>query len=138
MAAQTCSNLQAACLSGILVCLTKDVHFNPWHFGQVRLSELPIEEHFSYCRRQSSNSQLSARAFWQAAARVSLRNGKLLSQESAPKMTGEKPLTNSELLEVVIPVTSFCSDWHGDFMLDIIWIDWDSLPILSLFVVVDI
>ena len=107
MASQTTGNLQAACLSGILVAVTKDVHFNPWQFGQVRLSELPIEEHFSFCRRQSANSQLSARAFWQAAARVSLRNGKLLSQESAPKVTGEKPLTNAELLEVLITLTPF-------------------------------
>ena len=117
MAAQTASNLQAACLSGILVCLTKDVHFNPWQFGQVRLSELPIEEHFSYCRRQSMNAQLSARAFWQAAARVSLRNGKLLSQENAPKITGETPLTNEQFLEVLMTKTPFCSAWEGEHIL---------------------
>ena len=98
MATQTTVNLQAACLAGIVVCVTKEQHFSPWHSGQSRMSELPVEEHFSFCRRQSANSQLSARAFWTAAARVCLRHGHLLNQEPPPKPTGEKPLTAEQFL----------------------------------------
>ena len=73
LAPQTQANLQGVALSGILICLTKDPEFSPWRFGHNRLTELPIEQHFSYLRQQSPNSQLTSRSFWQAACRVSLR-----------------------------------------------------------------
>lgn len=73
LAPQTQANLQGVALSGILICITKDPEFSPWRFGHNRLTELPIEQHFSYLRQQSPNSQLTSRSFWQAACRVSLR-----------------------------------------------------------------
>ena len=73
MAPQTQANLQGCALSGILLCISKPEEFSPWRHGRTRLTELPIEQHFSYLRQQSPNSQLSARAFWRAACRVSLR-----------------------------------------------------------------
>lgn len=97
-APQTVLNLQSACLSGVLMTLTKDETFSPWTFGNCRLTELPVEEHFSFCRGQSSNSQLSCRAFWQASARVSMRTGKKLNEMKHATIKGEKPLTAGAFL----------------------------------------
>jgi hypothetical protein len=49
-------------------------------------------------RRQSQNSQLTARGFFQAAARVSLKHDALLNREKPTVCVGEKPLTSEELL----------------------------------------
>ena len=68
--AWTCSH---AALSAAIICFTKSHDFEPWAHGFGRLTELPIEQFFSFCRRQSENSQLTARAYWQASARQCLK-----------------------------------------------------------------
>jgi len=78
MAAQTCLNLQSCALSAAIICFTKSHDFEPWAHGFGRLTELPIEQFFSFCRRQSENSQLTARAYWQASARQCLKMEKLI------------------------------------------------------------
>lgn len=80
MATQTVTNLQAACLSGVLLTHTKEECFNPWGAGHCRLSELSIEEFFSLVRRQSNNAQLSCRGYFQASARVSVKMGAELNK----------------------------------------------------------
>lgn len=60
------------------------------------MTELAIEEHFSMLRRQSPNSQLSARAFWQAAARVSIKTGHTLNMEEPASISSEPALAPDE------------------------------------------
>eukprot|EP00438_Fugacium_kawagutii_P008763 Skav206806 [mRNA] locus=scaffold1990:253368:261683:- [translate_table: standard] len=108
LAPQTATNIQASCLSGILLCITKDANFEPWKFGEARLTELPIEEFFSFCRRQSANSQLSARAYFHAAARVALRNSNLLNKEKVNRLKGEKALTREQPLVCNSALVCFC------------------------------
>jgi hypothetical protein len=62
-AAQTVVNMQSCCLAGILVTITKDEAFSPWRAGSARMSEISIEEQFSFLRRQSANAQLIADHF---------------------------------------------------------------------------
>ena len=95
---QTAVNLQSACLAGVLVTLTKNDEFNPWCCGQTRLTELPIEEHFSFLRRQSPNAQLSARGYFVAGARVALKTEKALVKERLPAAQGEPALTEEQRL----------------------------------------
>lgn len=100
LAGQTITNLQASSLSGVILCITKSEEFNPWNWGHARLSELSIEEQFSFYRQQSANSQLTSRAFWRAAARTAMRTGRQLNCEPKAKdfVKGEKPLGKEELL----------------------------------------
>lgn len=107
-AGQTLSNLQATCLSGILVTLTKPTDFDPWTRGHCRLSELPIEEHFSLLRRQSGNAQLSCRGFWQAAARVSLKTGVDLNREKPFTLQGQPALSPEECLSRLLNTFDIC------------------------------
>ena len=66
------------------------------------MSEIAIEEHFSMLRRQSGNSQLTCRAFWQAAARVAIKVGeKLNDEQAAATRDGQAPLTKEEFLGVL-------------------------------------
>ena len=103
LAPQTCHNLQSACLSGVVMCLVKHEAWKCWDHGHARLSELSIEEWFSYCRRQSPNAQLSARGFFSASARVALKNGRLLNQEKAPSfIQTERALTDDEFLDSIL------------------------------------
>lgn len=106
MASQTCTNLQSSALAIALMRFSKDPTFLPWRNGSCRLSELPVEQHFSMCRAQSVNSQLSARAFWKASARVALKNGKILNK-AKPVDLREESLTEEESLGVEI-----CSGLH--------------------------
>lgn len=101
MAGQTCTNLQSSALAIALLCFSKDPTFLPWRNGSARLSELPVEQHFSMCRSQSVNSQLSARAFWKASARVALKHGRILNQ-AKPVDIREEPLTEEESLGAAI------------------------------------
>ena len=97
MASQTSSSLQLSALSAAIVTLTKEATWDPWRVGHGRASELSIEQHFGFLRQQSSNSQLSARGYWQASARQTLRMNKIL-QKQAPVTAGESSLTPEELL----------------------------------------
>ena len=122
MAHQTSSNLQASCLAGILITITKSDQEDPWHWGSNRLSELAIEEHFGLCRTQSNNAQLSARGFFQAAAKVTLRSGRMLDKAKADVSQchrSEKPLTREELLasySAHLFWTPFCSASTGPWL----------------------
>ena len=97
MAAQTCLNLQSCALTAAIICFTKNHDFEPWYNGFGRLTELPIEQFFSFCRRQSENSQLSARAYWQARARQCLKMEKLIAKEHAAK-SGSPALSQDQRL----------------------------------------
>lgn len=98
MAGQTCTNIQGCALSLVVLALTKETSFEPWKFGNARLSELPVEQWFSSLRSQSSNSQLSCRAFYQASARVLMKHGKLLDNIKAEPIQGTPPLSEAEFL----------------------------------------
>jgi hypothetical protein len=69
-----------------------DPGFNAWGNGFGRLSELTVEQHFSMLRAQSNNAQLTARAYFKAAARVALKVGKGLNKEK-PHTASTKPLS---------------------------------------------
>ena len=97
MASQTASTVQLCGLSVAIMCLTKDPAWDPWRAGHGRASEASVEQHFGFLRKQSANAQLSARAYWQASARQSLRMNKVL-QKQAPVTKGEPSLTPEELL----------------------------------------
>lgn len=98
MAPQTMYNLQGLCLSVACIACSKDPDWHPWAVGTARLSELSVEEWFSHLRRQSPNSQLSARAFFQASSRQLLKHGRLLNKEkpikrkAAPCLSDAQPL----------------------------------------------
>ncbi len=70
---------------------------NVWSHGHARMSEIAIEHFFGQLRAQSGNSQLSARAYWQASARTALKVDKDLDREKANERHA-KPLTHDELL----------------------------------------
>ena len=100
MAVQTIRNLQASSLSAVTVACAKNPSFTPWKHGFGRLSELPVEHHFSYLRQQVSNSQLSCRSYWQCSARVSLRTQQDLSKEQPAGDVHEPPVPAEEPLGV--------------------------------------
>lgn len=95
LASQTRINIQAVSLATICVCASKSSQMNPWSAGNVRLSELAIEEFFGMIRSQSSTGQLSSRGYFQASARNSL---KMLKQMEHNKHLpdGEPALTDEQ------------------------------------------
>ena len=98
LAPQTMNNLQGTALSTIALCVGKPADWRPWRNGFARLSELPIEHHFGYLRCQVSSAKLTARGFFHADARQSLKHGQDLNK--TPKTTAgeEPPLTDHEFL----------------------------------------
>ena len=108
MASQTVGNLQGCCLSVVAIALTLDPNWQPWRHGHARLTELPIEQWFSFLRSQSPNSQLSARAFFQASCRMSLKNNKQLMREKPVSACLQGALTDDELCSWVYS-DRFCS-----------------------------
>eukprot|EP00435_Cladocopium_sp_Y103_P036995 s1840_g9.t1 len=114
-APQTVLNLQCVCLAGVLVTITKEKEFEPWRFGSARMTEISIEEHFSMLRRQSGNSQLTCRAFWQAAARVSVKVGqKLNDEQAAATHGGQEPFQRccEKGYKAAIKLAALCSGHH--------------------------
>lgn len=97
MASQTCSNLQSCALASVVLCLTKHREFDPWRSGDCRLSELSIEQYFGHLRIQSSNSQLSTRAYFHAAWKHALKVDKKLIKQQ-PHSGSDAPLSASEPL----------------------------------------
>ena len=59
---------------------------------------LPIEQWFSFVRGQSPNSQVSARGYFQASARVTLKHGQKLTKQVAELHRGEEPLSEEQFL----------------------------------------
>lgn len=98
MAAQTARNLEAVALSALVLTVTKEAEFEPWRYSNARLSELPVEQWFSYVRSQSVNSQHTCRSYWKASARQALRTSKQLHGQKPLPDKGEKCLTESQLL----------------------------------------
>ena len=96
MAGQTTSNLQSCSLAAMLITLTKDETMSPWKHGEVRLTELSIEQYFGQLRSQSNNAQLSPRGYFQAASRVALKAFKDL-KGPIPK-PGDPPLSEEQQL----------------------------------------
>ena len=98
MAPQSIANLVGVSLHVLVMSVTLDPEMDPWRFGTLRLSELPVEQWFSACRAQSNNSQLSTRGYWQASARTSLKNSKVLNSQKAVGLGNHRPLTEDEFL----------------------------------------
>ncbi|CAL1164821.1 unnamed protein product [Cladocopium goreaui] len=78
---------------------TMDPGFNAWGNGFGRLSELTVEQHFSMLRAQSNNAQLTARAYFKAAARVALKVGKGLKKPHTDSALGVSGLVSPRLEE---------------------------------------
>ena len=102
MASQTTRNLQAVGLSGVILTVAKPAHLHPWARGHGRLTEIAIEQFFSSLRQQSSNSQLSCRAYWQASARQALRTKQTLTKIKLPQDADEPALDDAALLGVFL------------------------------------
>lgn len=98
MASQTCFNIQGVALSTVLIAISKTPDFQPWTYGHARLSELPVEEWFSYLRNQSNNSQLTRRGYFQAGCRQQIKRGKHFKTQNPVSRAGEPPLTEQEFL----------------------------------------
>lgn len=98
LAPQTSTNLQACALAGLSICLGKDEKWNPWQYGEGRLTEAGIEQYFGHLRGTSQNSQLSCRMYYVAAAKHALRSSKGLNKDKPPHDFNERPLTQEEPL----------------------------------------
>ncbi len=94
MSPQTSKNLQYVAMGIIGVCATLGDRPSPWCQGHLRMTELPIEEHFGRLRVQSASAQLSVRSFWRAAARDMVRQ----SRSRADKGPAFLPAEASEVL----------------------------------------
>ena len=108
MARQTVQNLQACALSALIYTVTKPVEFGPFAHGTLRMSEQMIEGWFGTLRVQSQNAQLSARSYWQAAARRLLRQNQSLNKLKIPRASPEKPLADREYLRLKKNGASLC------------------------------
>lgn len=98
-AGQTMSTLQSVSLAGVAMCVSKPSEFTCWQSGLARCSELPIEQHFGHLRSQSASAQLSARSFFMASARQSLKVSKTLNHSKPKPAKAEKPLSDQQLLD---------------------------------------
>ncbi|CAK8996274.1 unnamed protein product, partial [Durusdinium trenchii] len=97
MAPVTCANLQYVALSTVVVCLTKDIDFEPWRYGNARLTEIAIEQVFGHLRSQMSNSQLTTRQYFAADARQSFRSSNTLNRiKLSNSNMGEEKLTHQQ------------------------------------------
>ena len=94
---ETLRNVQHIGLAVIAVCLTGCKSGNPFARGHHRLSELAIEEHFGSLRTQSVSAQLTARAFWKAAAREMVRAMKC-RKPCEPPHDSLDPISNEDFL----------------------------------------
>ena len=98
LAPQTATNIQSVALATVVICLSKSEHFSPWTHGKCRLSELPVEHWFGALRKTSTNSQLTARMYWMAGAKESLKLNKLLNQRGLHAEKSEPALTQEQYL----------------------------------------
>ena len=122
LARQTTHTLQQVALGTIIISCSKDGLGDLWSQGHARMSELGIEEWFGRLRSQSSNSQLTTRCYWRAAARQMLHE----CQDRAPGVAGKQysptaSLTNKEFHECsvrafksALEIASFCSGLNAD------------------------
>lgn len=103
LAGQSLSNLEWVAMSGVIVCVTKDIHSNPWLHGFGRLSEIGIEHHFGYLRQQSQNSQMTARQYFQYSARLAMQTHFKLNKDMGKpqEIEGEPALTEEEFLRLI-------------------------------------
>lgn len=73
IAPETSRNLSQTAQGVISVCLSPSDSGCPYARGNLRMTELPVEQFFGRLRVQSSSAQLSCPAFWTASARDMLR-----------------------------------------------------------------
>ena len=99
MAPQTCHNVQGGALTVLALACSKPTSFNPFQFGFARLSEISIEQQFGFIRGQSQNSQVSARSFFQADARLTLKASEELNKKQKGPAKQEPALTQEECLD---------------------------------------
>lgn len=112
MAPQTQYNLQGTALAAVMICITKDPQWHPWKIGRGRLSELGVEEWFSFLRSQSPNSQLTARSFWQAGAKTQMKHGKDLNKAKPVSFSPEEALTDEQTLGIQASASLFASFFY--------------------------
>ena len=102
LAPQTAHNVQGVALAVMTICCTKPPGFTPWEFGHGRITEISVEQHFGHLRGQSCNAQLSARSFFQAQARQSLRINDELNKKPKHTSKVEHPLSEDEFLGYIM------------------------------------
>eukprot|EP00438_Fugacium_kawagutii_P003601 Skav221609 [mRNA] locus=scaffold1698:1023487:1027781:+ [translate_table: standard] len=96
------------------------VSWNPWNFGNGRLSEISIEQLFGRLRRQQSNAQLSTTEFWSTSQREMLEASKrcLQSDGKVAKGKEEPPLTDKQFAECsqrALDAALRLAAWAGGF-----------------------
>ena len=96
LASQTAFNVQGAALTVLAMSISKPAGCTPWVFGQSRISEISIEQHFGMLRSQSANSHLSMRSFLQASARRSLLLNDELNRKQKHIARPEPALTEAQ------------------------------------------
>ncbi|CAK9027737.1 unnamed protein product [Durusdinium trenchii] len=115
------STLQSVSLAGVAMCVSKPSEFTCWQSGLARCSELPIEQHFGHLRSQSASAQLSARSFFMASARQSLKVSKTLNHSKPKPAKAEKPLSDQQFadccdraLKSSLMLVARCSEFSED------------------------
>ena len=84
-AGQTMQNLQSVALSAVALTLSKPEWMNVFEHGTLRLSEVSIEQHFGHLRSQAKNALLTARSYFVANARQSMRTSDRMNKMKPPK-----------------------------------------------------
>ena len=102
LAPQTKDALQSVAATVVAIASDESGGWYPWTHAH-GLSELPIERFFGEIRSQFPQSDVSARAYFQAQARILRSRAKASSKEThiAPTSAGKHWLTASELLVLV-------------------------------------
>ena len=100
MAPQTVQNLQLIAMTVANICATKEATFHPWKGASHSMSEIHIERMFGRYRGQYQHSDLTARGFWNANARVARQQAAKLSRAkpSAPQHVEEPALEPAKCL----------------------------------------
>eukprot|EP00435_Cladocopium_sp_Y103_P043850 s486_g12.t1 len=99
MAPQTRSNLQLVAMCVANICATKEDTWHPFQFGHA-LSEIHIEHMFGRYRGQYAHSDLNARAYWNANARVARQQAAKSARlkTTAPALDKEPALSPATFL----------------------------------------
>ena len=100
MAPQTVQNMQLIAMTTANICATKEDTFHPWKGAAHSLSEIHIERMFGRYRGQYQHSDLTARGYWNANARVARQQAAKMarSKPSAPHHEKEPPLDIKQCL----------------------------------------
>ena len=104
LAGQTVFNLQGTALATITICCSKPASWCPWKFGSGRLSEIAVEQMFGNIRCQSAIAQHTARSYFSASARYSIRMKELLRKVKPPAASAEPCLSDAQWFVYINPV----------------------------------